>query len=172
MRGGVIGLTLLALYSWVSSLSYLHNHCFLTQFFGRIWVVETFLCSFPQYNVYCSVSSSSIILVCFLLLITSIFQILVQDIVECEKDVQTHTLSLSFTQDKIFYRIDLCHQAVDEDEEDDENNFQESLLVKTFSERSSLNAENSRRCFPFRLVHIRSRQRIVILVQILWNDSF
>lgn len=63
--------------------------------------------------------------------------------------------------------VDLCHQADDEDEEEEENSLQESLLQKTFNERSSLNAENHRRCLPFRLVHIRSRQRLVILVTLL-----
>lgn len=61
-------------------------------------------------------------------------------------------------------RVDLCHQSDDEDEEDEESNIEESLLEKTFNERSSLNTDNQRRCLPFRLVHVRSRQRIVILV--------
>ncbi|XP_024022176.1 tobamovirus multiplication protein 1 isoform X2 [Morus notabilis] len=63
--------------------------------------------------------------------------------------------------------VDLCHQADDEDDEEEESNIQESLLQKTFNERSSLNTENHRRCLPFRLSHIRSRQRIVILVTLL-----
>lgn len=67
---------------------------------------------------------------------------------------------------RLFYftfRVDLCHQADDEDEED-EGSFQEALLEKTFSKRNSLETDSHRNCFPLRFVHIGSRQRIVILV--------
>ncbi|XP_062095181.1 uncharacterized protein LOC133801067 isoform X2 [Humulus lupulus] len=62
-------------------------------------------------------------------------------------------------------RVDLCHQSDDEDEEDEESSAEESLLEKTFNEWNSLNADNHnhRRCLPFRLIHVRSRQKIVIL---------
>ncbi|XP_030480416.2 tobamovirus multiplication protein 1 [Cannabis sativa] len=65
--------------------------------------------------------------------------------------------------------VDLCHQSDDEDDEDEESSAEESLLEKTFNERNSLNADNHnhRRCLPFRLVHVRSRQKIVILATLL-----
>ncbi|XP_015876884.2 tobamovirus multiplication protein 1 isoform X1 [Ziziphus jujuba] len=63
--------------------------------------------------------------------------------------------------------VDLCHQADDEDEEYEESSFHESLLEKTFNEPSSSNTDNHRRCLPFRLVHVGSRQRIVVLVTVL-----
>ncbi|PON39948.1 Major facilitator superfamily domain containing protein [Parasponia andersonii] len=63
--------------------------------------------------------------------------------------------------------VDLCHQSDDEDEEDEESNVEESLLEKTFNERSSLSTDYHRRCLPLRLVHVQSRQRIVILVTLL-----
>ncbi|XP_015876891.2 tobamovirus multiplication protein 1 isoform X2 [Ziziphus jujuba] len=62
--------------------------------------------------------------------------------------------------------VDLCHQADDEDEEYEESSFHESLLEKTFNEPSSSNTDNHRRCLPFRLVHVGSRQRIVVLVYV------
>lgn len=61
------------------------------------------------------------------------------------------------------FRVDLCHQADDEDEED-EGSFHEALLEKTFSKRNSLETDSHRNCFPLRFVNIGSRQRIVILV--------
>ncbi|XP_050370375.1 tobamovirus multiplication protein 1-like [Argentina anserina] len=61
--------------------------------------------------------------------------------------------------------VDLCHQADDEDEED-EGSFQETLLEKTFSKTNSLDTDRPRRCFP-RIVHVGSRQKIVILVTLL-----
>ncbi|KAB2637218.1 tobamovirus multiplication protein 1-like [Pyrus ussuriensis x Pyrus communis] len=62
--------------------------------------------------------------------------------------------------------VDLCHQADDEDEED-EGNFREALVEKTFSKPNSLDRDSYRNCFPLRFVHIGSRQRIVILVTVL-----
>ncbi|KAI5331943.1 PREDICTED: tobamovirus multiplication [Prunus dulcis] len=62
--------------------------------------------------------------------------------------------------------VDLCHQADDEDEED-EGSFHEALLEKTFSKRNSLETDSHRNCFPLRFVHIGSRQRIVILVTVV-----
>ncbi|XP_062012774.1 tobamovirus multiplication protein 1-like isoform X1 [Rosa rugosa] len=61
--------------------------------------------------------------------------------------------------------VDLCHQADDEDEED-EGSFQEALLEKTFSKTNSLDTDSHRRCFPLR-IHIGSRQKIVVLVTVL-----
>nr|XP_028966091.1 tobamovirus multiplication protein 1-like isoform X2 [Malus domestica] len=62
--------------------------------------------------------------------------------------------------------VDLCHQADDEDEED-EGSFREALLEKTFSKPNSLDRDSYRNCFPLRFVHIGSRQRIVIMVTVL-----
>ncbi|XP_062086114.1 uncharacterized protein LOC133792216 [Humulus lupulus] len=60
-------------------------------------------------------------------------------------------------------------ESDDEHEEDEESSAKESLLEKTFNERNSLNADNHnhRRCLPFRLVHVRNRQKIVILATLL-----
>lgn len=63
-----------------------------------------------------------------------------------------------------FYRVDLSHQADDEDEEDEEHGFVEALLERSLNIPSSPNADGHRLCFPFRLNHVGSRQKIVILV--------
>jgi hypothetical protein len=63
-----------------------------------------------------------------------------------------------------FYRVDLCHQANDEDDEEEESSSQEALLDKTSNKPSSSNTDGQRKCFPLRFLHIRSRQKIVILV--------
>jgi hypothetical protein len=63
-----------------------------------------------------------------------------------------------------FYRVDLCHQANDEDDEDEESSFQEALLDKTSNKPSSSNTDGHRKCFPLHFLHVRSRQKIVILV--------
>ncbi|XP_048438172.1 uncharacterized protein LOC125476332 isoform X5 [Pyrus x bretschneideri] len=62
--------------------------------------------------------------------------------------------------------VDLCHQADDEDDED-EGNFREALLEQTFSRPDSLDRDSHRTCFPLRFIRIGSRQRIVILVTLL-----
>ncbi|XP_062161079.1 tobamovirus multiplication protein 1-like isoform X2 [Alnus glutinosa] len=63
--------------------------------------------------------------------------------------------------------VDLCHQANDEDDEEEESSSQEALLDKTSNKPSSSNTDGHRKCFPLRFLHIRSRQKIVILVTVL-----
>ncbi|KAM1138604.1 hypothetical protein COP1_036517 [Malus domestica] len=62
--------------------------------------------------------------------------------------------------------VDLCHQADDEDDED-EGSFREALLEQTFSRPDSLDRDSHRTCFPLRFIRFGSRQRIVILVTLL-----
>lgn len=61
--------------------------------------------------------------------------------------------------------VDLCHQAKDE-EEDDENGINESFLAKA-TKRGSSHLDGRRRCCSFRSMHIGSRQKFVILVMLL-----
>ncbi|XWS15949.1 hypothetical protein CRYUN_Cryun34aG0045400 [Craigia yunnanensis] len=63
--------------------------------------------------------------------------------------------------------VDLCHQADDEEEEDDEQGFLEALLQNSLNRPRSSIADNRRICYPFRLIHVGSRQKIVILVTVL-----
>lgn len=63
--------------------------------------------------------------------------------------------------------VDLCHQANDEDDEDEESSSQEALLDKTSDKPSSSNRDSHRRCFPLRFFHVRSHQKMVILVTVL-----
>ncbi|KAH1066223.1 hypothetical protein J1N35_031210 [Gossypium stocksii] len=59
--------------------------------------------------------------------------------------------------------VDLCHEADDEEEEDDQQGFIEALLQNSINRpRSSI--ADSRICYPFRLIHVGNRQKIVILV--------
>lgn len=64
----------------------------------------------------------------------------------------------------VFYRVDLCHQANDEDDEYEESSSQEALLDKTLNKPSSSKTDGHRKCFPLRFFHIGSHQKIVILV--------
>ncbi|XP_062100012.1 uncharacterized protein LOC133805882 [Humulus lupulus] len=79
----------------------------------------------------------------------------------------------SSSRENLLSMVDLCHQSDDEDEEDEESSAEESLLEKTFNERNSLNADNHnhRKCLPFRLVHVRSRQKIVILYLLIYQAT-
>ncbi|XVE88353.1 hypothetical protein DITRI_Ditri19aG0062700 [Diplodiscus trichospermus] len=63
--------------------------------------------------------------------------------------------------------VDLCHQADDEEEEDDEQGFLEALLHNPLNRPRSSISDNRRICYPFRLIHVGSRQKIVILVTVL-----
>lgn len=63
-----------------------------------------------------------------------------------------------------FYRVDLCHQANDEDDEYEESSSQEALLDKTLNKPSSSKTDGHRKCFPLRFFNVGSRQKIVILV--------
>ncbi|KAF7149943.1 hypothetical protein RHSIM_Rhsim02G0155900 [Rhododendron simsii] len=62
--------------------------------------------------------------------------------------------------------VDLCHQANDEDDEDEESSPRENLLERA-SNKSRSSAESHRRCCSFRAIHVGSRQRVVILVTAL-----
>ncbi|KAL4282380.1 hypothetical protein GQ457_03G035700 [Hibiscus cannabinus] len=63
--------------------------------------------------------------------------------------------------------VDLCHQADDGEEEDDEQSFEEALLQNSLNRPKSSIADNCRICYPFRLIHVGSHQKIVILVTVL-----
>ncbi|KAH7568602.1 hypothetical protein JRO89_XS06G0021100 [Xanthoceras sorbifolium] len=63
-----------------------------------------------------------------------------------------------------FPRVDLCHQADDEEEEDEEYGFLEALLL---NKSTSSNPDSHRICYPFQSIHVGSRQKIVILVTVL-----
>ncbi|GLT50631.1 hypothetical protein SLA2020_241040 [Shorea laevis] len=63
--------------------------------------------------------------------------------------------------------VDLCHQATDEEEDDEEKSFLEALLEKSFNRPSSSTADSRRTCLPFRLIHVGSRQKIVIWVTVV-----
>lgn len=63
--------------------------------------------------------------------------------------------------------VDLCHQADDEEEEDDEQGFLEALIQNSLNRPRSSPADSRRSCYPFRLIHVGSRQKIVILVTFL-----
>ncbi|XVF27358.1 hypothetical protein REPUB_Repub14bG0100700 [Reevesia pubescens] len=63
--------------------------------------------------------------------------------------------------------VDLCHQPVDEEEEEDEQGFLEALLQNSLNRPRSSIADSRRMCFPFRLIHVGSRQKIVILITVL-----
>ncbi|KAK6268502.1 hypothetical protein QUC31_012662 [Theobroma cacao] len=63
--------------------------------------------------------------------------------------------------------VDLCHQADDEEEEDDEQGFLEALLQNSLNRPRSSTTDSRRICYPFRLIHVGSRQKIVILVTVL-----
>ncbi|XP_073048217.1 tobamovirus multiplication protein 1-like [Primulina eburnea] len=59
--------------------------------------------------------------------------------------------------------VDLCHQSNDDDE--DEESPQEVLLDKR--NKADPTANGSRNCCSFRLIHVGSRQKVVILVTLL-----
>lgn len=62
--------------------------------------------------------------------------------------------------------VDLCHQANEEDDVDDEN-ILSPLLAKFQAIPGSLHADGRRRFCSFRSIHIGSRQKFVILVVVL-----
>ncbi|KAK2985751.1 hypothetical protein RJ640_025759, partial [Escallonia rubra] len=61
--------------------------------------------------------------------------------------------------------VDLCHQAKDEEDEDEGCSPREALLEKM--NKRDVNADSSRRCCSFRVLHIGSRQKVVVLVTLL-----
>ena len=62
-----------------------------------------------------------------------------------------------------FCRVDLCHQAYDDD--DYEGSFCDNpLLEKTSNESNLASIDSHRKCFPFRFGRVGNRQKIVILV--------
>ncbi|GAB4828636.1 hypothetical protein Ancab_018301 [Ancistrocladus abbreviatus] len=62
--------------------------------------------------------------------------------------------------------VDLCHQADDEDDEE-EYSSREVLLEKTANKSTSSNTCVHQECFPLPPVHVGNRQKIVILVTVL-----
>ncbi|KAK3038712.1 hypothetical protein RJ639_028319, partial [Escallonia herrerae] len=62
-------------------------------------------------------------------------------------------------------KVDLCHQAKDEEDEDEGCSPRETLLEKM--NKPDVNADSSRRCCSFRVLHIGSRQKVVVLVTLL-----
>ncbi|KAL6952555.1 hypothetical protein U1Q18_047447, partial [Sarracenia purpurea var. burkii] len=62
--------------------------------------------------------------------------------------------------------VDLCHQANDEDDED-ECSPQEALLERP-SNKPHSNVDSHIRCCPFHAIHVGSRQKVVILVTALF----
>ncbi|KAJ4703822.1 tobamovirus multiplication protein 1-like [Melia azedarach] len=63
--------------------------------------------------------------------------------------------------------VDLCHQPNDEEEEDEEHGFLETLLKRSLNKPGSSNADGHRICFLFQSIHVGSRQKVVILVAVL-----
>jgi hypothetical protein len=61
--------------------------------------------------------------------------------------------------------VDLCHQAKDEDDEDEACNSRESLLEKM--DKSHSHTDTRRRCCSFPVIHVGSRQKLVILITAL-----
>ncbi|KAA8514955.1 hypothetical protein F0562_018258 [Nyssa sinensis] len=62
--------------------------------------------------------------------------------------------------------VDLCHQANDEDDEDEDCSPRDSLLERT-SDKPPSSADSHRRCCSFRASQVGSRQKVVILVSAL-----
>nr|DAD37467.1 TPA_asm: hypothetical protein HUJ06_008108 [Nelumbo nucifera] len=63
--------------------------------------------------------------------------------------------------------VDLCHQANDEDEEDEDNSCRDALLERSKNEPGPSNMDGHRKCCPFPSIHIGSRQKFVIVVIVL-----
>ncbi|KAG9447976.1 hypothetical protein H6P81_014104 [Aristolochia fimbriata] len=63
--------------------------------------------------------------------------------------------------------VDLCHQANDEDEDDEENISGQPLLGKVKTASGSHQVDNHRRCLSCNWIHVGSRQKFVILVILL-----
>ncbi|CAD5179539.1 unnamed protein product [Musa acuminata subsp. malaccensis] len=64
----------------------------------------------------------------------------------------------------VSFWVDLCHQANDEEEDDDEHGCNEALLEKGKHKQNHLHVDSCRRCCFPRSVHVGSRQKFVILV--------
>lgn len=62
------------------------------------------------------------------------------------------------------FRVDLCHQSNDEEDEDDGYSPREALLEKN---KPKSNADSRRRCCSFRAVNVGSRQKVVALVKLI-----
>ncbi|XP_012072060.1 tobamovirus multiplication protein 1 isoform X2 [Jatropha curcas] len=62
---------------------------------------------------------------------------------------------------------DLRHQADDEDYEEEDFSFHESLLEMALDDPSSAHTDSLRVCLPFRSLQVGSRQKIVIWVTVL-----
>lgn len=62
------------------------------------------------------------------------------------------------------FRVDLCHQPNDEEDEDDAYSPREVLLEKN---KPTSSADSRRRCCSFRAVKVGSRQKVVVLVNFM-----
>ncbi|XP_065000434.1 tobamovirus multiplication protein 1-like isoform X1 [Musa acuminata AAA Group] len=67
----------------------------------------------------------------------------------------------------VSFWIDLCHQANDDEEDDDEHGYNEALLEKSKSKQGSPHVDGHMKCCFPRTIHIGSRQKFVILVIVL-----
>ncbi|GAB2279890.1 hypothetical protein Dimus_014526 [Dionaea muscipula] len=65
------------------------------------------------------------------------------------------------------YWVDLCHQTDDEDDEE-RSSSRDGLLEKTLSETISPNTCIQQGCFPVPSIHVGNRQKIVILVTVVF----
>ncbi|XVE72360.1 hypothetical protein DITRI_Ditri11bG0033300 [Diplodiscus trichospermus] len=63
--------------------------------------------------------------------------------------------------------VDLCHQANDEEDGDEENSSQQALLESSKSKAGLSNTDSRRKCCSFQGIHVGSRQKIVIVVIML-----
>ncbi|XVF71200.1 hypothetical protein PTKIN_Ptkin12aG0017000 [Pterospermum kingtungense] len=63
--------------------------------------------------------------------------------------------------------VDLCHQANDEEDGDEQNSSQQALLESSKSKAGLSNTESRRKCCSFQGIHVGSRQKFVIVVIML-----
>lgn len=66
-----------------------------------------------------------------------------------------------------FFRVDLCHQNNNDEDEEEGCSPREALLEKM--EKPNSSRDRCRRCCSFRLSHIGSRQKVVLLVPHLFK---
>ncbi|KAH1250440.1 Tobamovirus multiplication protein 1 [Glycine max] len=80
--------------------------------------------------------------------------------------IHMRNAQLGWTRQKLSPKVDLCHQADDDD--DYEGSFCDNpLLEKTLNESNLASIDSHRKCFPFRFARVGNRQKIVILVTLL-----
>ncbi|WOL14518.1 tobamovirus multiplication protein 1-like isoform X1 [Canna indica] len=67
----------------------------------------------------------------------------------------------------VSFWVDLCHQANDNEDDDDERGYNETLLEKSSNKQGSPHVDGHRTCCFPRIVHVGSRQKFVILIIVL-----